>query len=375
MILKNYLSRKFIFSKPKKSKILFFDKRSEIFHSYFQKKEFSSLNLDKEINLYILMKLILNFKMISTYNYNYEYIKVTKPKVIISFIDNNTYLFKVYRLFPKIKVVAIQNGIRTKLFFDKLKKDTNLKCDYILTWGSDISKQYKKYINCKTKIIGSFINNKNLKKLKIKKRKSIVWVAPKFHKEKDIKWISKPNYFVSARNFYRFERIMLPKIFEITKKFNKNFEIISKNRGKKFELEKKFYEQMVGFKDFKMIPHKNQNSIYKVSDRVELCLNTTSSFGLECLARQNRVCFLNIKTKDKVLKYLDVFWPSKIKRNGKFWTNMTDSKSLEKVIKYALYSKKNSWKKNTNKLIQNNIFYDKENKIFQNLIKSLINHE
>ena len=54
---------------------------------------------------------------------------------------------------------------------------------------------------------------------------------------------------------------------------------------------------------------------------------------------------------------------------------MTDSKSLEKVIKYALYSKKNSWKKNTNKLIQNNIFYDKENKIFQNLIKSLINHE
>ena len=109
--------------------------------------------------------------MISTNNYYYEFIRMTKPKVIISFIDNNTYLFKVNRLFPEIKVVAIQNGIRTKLFFDKLKKETNLKCDYILTWGLEISKQYKKYINCKTKVIGSFLNNKNLKKLKIKKRK------------------------------------------------------------------------------------------------------------------------------------------------------------------------------------------------------------
>ena len=54
---------------------------------------------------------------------------------------------------------------------------------------------------------------------------------------------------------------------------------------------------------------------------------------------------------------------------------MTDSKSLEKIIRYSLYSNKNSWKKNTNKLIQNNISYDKENKTFQNLIKSLINHE
>jgi surface carbohydrate biosynthesis protein len=373
MIFEKYLKRKFIYSKPRKNKILLFDKKSEIFHTYFKDDEYSSLNLSKEINFYILIKLILNFKMISTYNYYYEYIKMTKPKVIISFIDNNTYLFKIYKLFPEIKVVAVQNGIRTKLFFDKIKKEVNLKCDYILTFGLEISKQYKKYISCKTKVIGSFLNNKNVKKKRIKKRKSIAWIAPKFHEENGIQWISKPYHFVTAKNFYKCERIILPKLFKITKKLNKNFEIISKqNVGEKLKLEKKFYEQMVGSKDFKMLPHENQSSVYKVSDRVELCLNTTSSFGLECLARENRVCFLNVKTKDKVLKHVDVFWPSKIKNNGKFWTNMTDSKSLEKVVKYSLYSKKNSWKKNTNKLLQNNISYDKKNKIFQNLILSLI---
>ena len=36
--------------------------------------------------------------MISTNNYYYEFIRMTKPKVIISFIDI-TYLFKVNRLF------------------------------------------------------------------------------------------------------------------------------------------------------------------------------------------------------------------------------------------------------------------------------------
>lgn len=373
MIFEKYLKRKFIFSKPRKNKILLFDKKSEIFHSYFKNGEYSSLNLSKEINFYILLKLILNFKIISTYNYYYEYIKMTKPKVIISFIDNNIYLFKIYKLFPEIKVIAIQNGLRTKLFFDKLKKQANLKCDYILTFGLEISKQYKKYINCKTKVIGSFLNNKNFKKMKIKKRKSIAWIAPKFHKENGIQWISKPYHFVTAKNFYKFEKIILPKLFKITKKLNKNFEVISKqNVGKKLKLEKKFYEQMIGSKDFKMLPHENQSSVYKVSDRVELCLNTTSSFGLECLARENRVCFLNVKTKDKILKYANVFWPSKIKNTGKFWTNKTDNKSLEKVIKYSLYSKKISWKKNTDKLLQNNISYDKENKIFQNLISSLI---
>ena len=80
---------------------------------------------------------------------------MTKPKVIISFIDNNIYLFKIYKLFPEIKSYCYSKRPWTKLFFDKLKKQAN-KCDYILTFGLEISKQYKKYINCKTKVIGSF---------------------------------------------------------------------------------------------------------------------------------------------------------------------------------------------------------------------------
>ena len=58
--------------------------------------------------MYILIKLIINFKMISTNNYYYEFIRMTKPKVIISFIDNNTYLFKVNRLFPKSKLLLFK---------------------------------------------------------------------------------------------------------------------------------------------------------------------------------------------------------------------------------------------------------------------------
>ena len=57
MIFEKYLKRKFIYSKPRKSKILLFDKKSEIFHSYFKNNEFSSLNLSKEINFYIFDKI------------------------------------------------------------------------------------------------------------------------------------------------------------------------------------------------------------------------------------------------------------------------------------------------------------------------------
>ena len=69
-LLKFLNTRKFFYDKPPEKKIIIFDTKSEKFISYlFEKKEYYVLDvsLDK-INLYIILKLILNFKKLNFHN-------------------------------------------------------------------------------------------------------------------------------------------------------------------------------------------------------------------------------------------------------------------------------------------------------------------
>ena len=139
----------FNFFKPQQSTILLFDKNSKVFFNYLKQKKYSLLNLEKEINIFVLLKLALKFKRLNLMNYYIEYIRICSTKILITFIDNNILFYKLKNYFPKIYFVSVQNGIRTKYFFQKLTKEKNLKCDYILTWGSKIAAEYRKHIESK----------------------------------------------------------------------------------------------------------------------------------------------------------------------------------------------------------------------------------
>ena len=131
--------------------------------------------------------------------------------------------------------------------FEKLSKENDLECDYILTWGSNVAAEYCKFIKCKT-TIGSFNNNKHKIKER-KKKKSIVLIASKYRrKEKNI-YTSK--LFSVSKTLFKTEKAILPKIFLICKKLNMNFEIVSKTI--KIRLGKKIYEDILKSKNLNFI--------------------------------------------------------------------------------------------------------------------------
>ena len=324
---------KYKFFKPIQKKILLFDKNSTIFFNYLKKKDFSLLNLEIEINVFVLTKLLFKFKPVNLMNYYIEYIKICNPKILITFIDNNLIFYKLKKYFPNIYFISVQNGIRTKYFFEKLSKENDLECDYILTWGSNVAAEYCKFIKCKTITIGSFNNNKHKIKRKKKRRKSIVLIASKYRRKGEKVYISRPNFFLSRETLFKTEKAILPKILLIYKKLNMNFEIVSKTIKDKVLEEKKFYEDILKSKKFKFHIRGESKNIYDISDSVELCVNTSSSFGLECLIRGNKICFLNIRNQNKVIRNLKVFWPGKFPSNGDFWINDIKNEKLEKMIK------------------------------------------
>ena len=80
----------------------------------------------EEINIKVLIKLLFSKKRLDFFNYVVKYIELTQPNSIVTGTDNLIWFYKLKKLLPKIKFIAIQNGFRNKLFFDELKKEKNL---------------------------------------------------------------------------------------------------------------------------------------------------------------------------------------------------------------------------------------------------------
>ena len=84
-LLKFLNTRKFFYNKPPQ-KNCYLDTKSEKFISYlFEKEEYYVLDVSLvKINIYIIIKLILNFKKLNFQNYFYEVIKKINPEYIFT---------------------------------------------------------------------------------------------------------------------------------------------------------------------------------------------------------------------------------------------------------------------------------------------------
>ena len=173
MIRKFYQSKKH-FKIRSKQDVLIFDKcGSENITHLLPECKFEILHVRNEsLNMFIFLICFLQFN-ISTKNYIDNYIKVTRPKLIITFIDNNINFYEISKRHSNIITIFIQNGWRSfytdifeQLYLNKSKK---YFVDYMFTFGNIISNEYKKYINGQTIEIGSIRNNLSLPNKLIKK--------------------------------------------------------------------------------------------------------------------------------------------------------------------------------------------------------------
>ena len=110
IIITFIINSKFEFFKPKKTKILVFDYNgSDNFIKHIKKHNYDILHIRGEkINLFIVLKCLLTLKL-NYKNYINYYIKTSKPKLIITFIDNNFFFLSIKKL-PSVN----QNTFCTK---------------------------------------------------------------------------------------------------------------------------------------------------------------------------------------------------------------------------------------------------------------------
>ena len=177
---------KWIFQKPEKKKILIFDKNnSKILCKVLNLSNYGLLNTRYEsINLYVAFITLLNTGYKNyVENYILNYVKLTNPRIVITFIDNNPFFYRLKKLYKEPSYLSFQNGLRDDQFLESFskyikEKKTKLTADHLFLFGENDRKRYSKFIRSKVHIYGNIINNFFYNPGQInQKRNSIIFIS------------------------------------------------------------------------------------------------------------------------------------------------------------------------------------------------------
>ena len=375
-LIKILFSRRFVFKKPKKKKILIYDSAGvEVLLNFFRKKEVEILNNRFEINFYVLFLMILKFQF-SFDIYKKIYCQLVKPKIIITFIDNKISFFKFKKLYPFAKTIFIQNGTRdnkTTDVFYLLKKfyinNKSLHVDHMFCFGTGVAREYKKYIKGKATVIGSIKNNMFLYKVKKEKKikKTISFISqyrPNYEKSNNLAVINKESFLV--KDFYSTERILLPMLNNYCKKNKYKLKVIGCST--ETEKEKLFYRSIMKNNNFQFLSKikNNISNCYKKICNSDILVFVDSTLGYEALSRGIKTVTFHARHPNK-----HVFgWPTQKKKRGPYWTNQLSLTELNRLMNFITTVKKKNWEKTLKTTLKSSIIFDKNNeKLKRNLNK------
>ena len=145
---------------PRQSDVLIFDAcGQEILLEYLQPWNPEVLHVRNEfINVPVLLSSIFRDGK-KSYAYIDCFIEKVRPKLVITFIDNNPDFYAISLRHPSVKTMFIQNGLRARILEGEKPAGTHGKVDYMMVFGSNIGNEYSKYIRGISVSMGSLKNN------------------------------------------------------------------------------------------------------------------------------------------------------------------------------------------------------------------------
>jgi len=374
MNLKNIIllitKTKFQFQKPKISDILIFDyEGANNFTKYLKNYNYDILHTRGEkINLYIALKCFFDFEL-NFENYIKYYIKISKPRIILTFIDNNYFFYKLKKFNPSIKTIFVQNGIRSHIadIFGKKEifcKKKNFAVDYMFTSNNIIGKKYNTFIKGEIVPIGYFKNNKNLISSNFKK-KEILYISTHRNFELGKKIYEKYTWSDVIKNDEKFFKWL--NYFCILHKIKIN--ILGRyNDHNESQKEKIYFNKY--FDNYKFIAGGNP---YQIIDKYKYVITNDSTLGIENLARGGITAFICNRFNIYPFNTRKFGWMESFPKIGFFWTHRNNINEFSRVLTNIIFSRKRKIFNEINYYRKKIVEYDKDNKKFNFIIKKIMN--
>ena len=338
----------FSFASLKRKQVALVDASGiSILNKYVPDNDLSVIDIE-HLNFFAALRMLAAGKK-SLFDYTVAYIKTFKPQFVFTFIDNNIDFYKFSAIFPKVKFIAIQNGLRSNYsnqmnngFFDLLESESTnnkLSAYAICVLGLNEGDKYSKYVQSKQIITGSLKNNLIDNQIEPEEHFDIVYVSQ--HAPFEIPNSEMKFFFgsksITSSEFYAVEEYIVRFLVTRCNRTGQSFAVLGK-RSDSSPFEREFFDSAAAPHNVRFIPRTSDASTYEFCNSASLIVTTDSTIGFEFLARGKKVAFLSarIDAIDHVLSQevhdTDFGFPLELGTTGPFWTNAANESEFERVI-------------------------------------------
>lgn len=285
------------------------------------------------------------------------FVKKVRPRLVVTFIDNDSGFHSISARNSSITTLFVQNGIRDPQTFERMAgrfaSGEFLKVDYMMTFGDCVGAEYSKYIQGCVISMGSMKNN-HLPKLQTQQKGMMAFVS---------QWCPP----VSPLEKYREQiyRLVLPCLVNYAEEKDKRLTIIPRNYKQCHLLnqEKSFFRDLMGSEP-EFYESKEYDPSYQAVDSAEVVVSFDSTLGLESIARGNKTALFTTQSNDPY------GWPGDFPAEGLFWTNHSDPASFVRILDYLFEVDDVQWRKDVeNSKFSSVMAYDPGNSLLKSILE------
>lgn len=363
---------------PRRSEVLIFDICNQhLLMWYFGNWNPEALHVrGEEINMLVLIASLFA-KGKKSDAYVDCYIRMVRPKLVITFVDNNPGFFSISSRHSNVKTLFLQNGIRgyhwdVFEYFDRFPQSTGrYKVDYMMTVGQRVGQEFTRYVDGQIVPIGSLINNRIPRTAKAKPG-TIAYVS----QYRISNGLQLDDRLVTRHEFWeKADHCILSFLLDYAKRNDKELFIIpaiipAKNWYSSEDLqgERSYYNDLLGHK-FSYFEGDGFFACYEGADSAEIVVGVDSTLGFEAAARGTKAALLTIRSSMMDVPGYTYGWPEPYPDEGPFWTNRPDHAVFERILNHLFAIDTEEWRRELAESGFDNIMaYDPGNTILQSLI-------
>lgn len=365
------LAKKKVWRWPKQSDVLIFDAAGEeILSEYLRPWAIEVLHVrGEQINVPVLLASIFRHGR-KTDAYIDCFIERVRPRLAVTFIDNNPGFYQLADRHPGLKTLFIQNGVKS-FYFDIFEvweqKRLTENCGavtYMATFGSRIGKECLRYIRGDVIPIGSLKNN-----LFPKKQPKIAGTIAFVSQYRETQGLFLGDRFFSHEEYFKQpDRLVLRFLLAYAEKTGKTLYVVPCSDNQKdpdLTRERDYYEQLLG-RHVPFFEARGRGSSYGSVDSAEVVVSIESTLGYESAARGNKTAIFSIRSQLLGIIGLTYGWPEAYPDEGPYWSNRPDPVAFQRILDHLFDLNDEQWQAELSEHGFNQVMtYDSGNSILQ----------
>ena len=348
----------------------------------------------KKLNIWVLLS-SLRYGKPNLQNYLFGYLKIVKPKFVLTLIDNSIPFYFINSKFPDITTIAIQNGRRDNFgrlphtgFIDLLSASHKLgkpQVKHYCKFGMADINVFQKYISATFHSIGNIQNNSTINQtlstspLAAQPVVSFVSSHPNLSSSLELTALSDEVCMyigdrpITYQNYYGIERLVAGEYAKICHRLGYKFQIVGK-RPITTPQEAQFFQNATDELSFEFFPAENEQASYLQLLNSDVIIAVDSTLAYEMFARDKRCVFITARGEaigDSTIDFCKFASPLEIPESGKFWTNSFDVAKFEGLLKFALNSSGDEWDEHSLNIRTQLMEFDSDNHKIKKLFAEL----